>query len=55
VLGCRLAFVLDRMARNRALQTDDFIEFAALRREAMTDLIHPWRPVARLFRRGQTA
>ncbi|HEX5577950.1 MAG TPA: hypothetical protein VFX40_06200 [Gemmatimonadaceae bacterium] len=55
VLGCILAFVLDRMARNRALQTDDFIEFAALRREAMTDLIHPWRPVARLFRRGRTA
>lgn len=55
VLGCMLAFVLDRMARNRALQTDDFIEFAALRREAMTDLVHPWRPVARLFRRGRQA
>ncbi|MBA3341077.1 MAG: hypothetical protein H0T48_04510 [Gemmatimonadaceae bacterium] len=53
VLAIVLAFVLDRMARNRAAQTDDFREFAQLSREAMGDLTHPWRPVARVFRSRQ--
>jgi uncharacterized protein involved in exopolysaccharide biosynthesis len=49
VLGCLIAFLMDRMARNKASQSDDFLEFAALRREAIGDLTHPWRPVARAF------
>ncbi|MEO8192527.1 MAG: hypothetical protein ABI681_01670 [Gemmatimonadales bacterium] len=49
VLGGVIAFLRDRMARNRAAQTDEFLEFAALRREAIGDLTHPWRPVARVF------
>lgn len=53
VLGIVLAFVFDRIARNRAAQTDDFLEFAQLRREAIGDLTHPWRPVARVFRSRQ--
>jgi uncharacterized protein involved in exopolysaccharide biosynthesis len=34
---------------------DDAAEFAALRRAAVDDLTHPWRPVARLFRGRQVA
>jgi len=49
-VGILLAFLRDKMAANRAAQTDEFLEFTALRREAVGDLVHPWRPVARLFR-----
>jgi len=48
-LGCLLAFVADRMRRNREAQTDDFLEFAELKREALGDLTHPWRPISRVF------
>lgn len=48
-LGCLLAFGSDRMRRNREAQTDDFLEFAELRREAISDLTHPWRPISRAF------
>jgi len=50
VFGCVIAFLRDRLARNRASQSDEFLEFAALRREALGDLTHPWRPLARAFR-----
>lgn len=49
VLGSALAFARDRVARQRASQSDEFLEFAALRRDAIGDLTHPWRPVARAF------
>jgi hypothetical protein len=49
VLGCLIAFARDRMARNREAQTDDFLEYAALKREAIGDLTHPWRPLTRAF------
>ena len=49
VLGCMIAFARDRMARNREAQTDEFLEYAALKREAIGDLIHPWRPITRAF------
>lgn len=49
-IGVLLAFLRTRFLVNRAAQSDDFIEFTALRREAIGDLTHPWRPVARLFR-----
>jgi uncharacterized protein involved in exopolysaccharide biosynthesis len=47
VLGCLIAFARDRMARNREAQTDEFLEYAALKREAIGDLTHPWRPISR--------
>ncbi|MEO7220663.1 MAG: GNVR domain-containing protein [Gemmatimonadaceae bacterium] len=50
IVGIALAFLRDRMAASRAAQSDDFVEFTALRREAVGDITHPWRPVARLFR-----
>ncbi len=50
MLGCILAFVGDRMARNREAQTDDFLEFTELKREALGDLTHPWRPLVRGIR-----
>lgn len=49
VLGGIIAFFRDRMARNKASQSDEFIEFDALRRETLGDLTHPWRPVTRAF------
>jgi uncharacterized protein involved in exopolysaccharide biosynthesis len=49
VLGCLIAFARDRMARNREAQTDEFLEYAALKREAIGDLTHPWRPIARVL------
>ncbi len=49
VLGCAIAFMRDRMARQRASQSDEFLEFAALKREALGDITHPWRPFARAF------
>ena len=49
VLGCIIAFLRDKIARNRESQSDEFLEFAALRREALGDLTHPWRPVTRVF------
>jgi uncharacterized protein involved in exopolysaccharide biosynthesis len=49
-LGCLIAFVSDRLARNKATQSNDYIEFERLRREALGDLTHPWRPVARAMR-----
>jgi uncharacterized protein involved in exopolysaccharide biosynthesis len=48
-LGCLLAFPADRIQRKRDEQSDDFIEFDALKREALGDLTHPWRPVSRAF------
>jgi len=50
--GVLLAFARDRMATNRERQTDDFVEFEALRRDALSDLTHPWRPLRRAFSRS---
>lgn len=47
VLAVLLAFVRDRFARTRATGSDEVIEFAALKREAIGDLTHPWRPITR--------
>jgi uncharacterized protein involved in exopolysaccharide biosynthesis len=47
VLGCLIAFVRDRFARTRASGSDEFLEFAALKREAISDITHPWRPFTR--------
>jgi uncharacterized protein involved in exopolysaccharide biosynthesis len=47
VLACLYAFLRDRFVRTRASGSDEFLEFAALKREAIGDLIHPWRPITR--------
>ena len=49
VLGGIIAFFRDRMARNKASQSDEFMEFDMLKRETIGDLTHPWRPVTRAF------
>ena len=49
VLAVMIAFVRDRFARTRASGSDEVIEFAALKREAIGDLTHPWRPISRAF------
>ncbi|MEP6507856.1 MAG: hypothetical protein ABJC63_06475 [Gemmatimonadales bacterium] len=50
VLGLVVAFLRDKLAQNKEAQTDDFVEFSQLRKEAIGDLTHPWRPISRLFR-----
>ena len=47
VAGMVLAFLLDRLAANRNLRSDELEEFTALKRDAMGDLTHPWRIVSR--------
>jgi uncharacterized protein involved in exopolysaccharide biosynthesis len=47
VLGVIIAFFREKMAANRQAQTDEFVEFNELKKAAVGDLIHPWRPVAR--------
>ena len=46
-LALIIAFIRDRFAKTRASGSDEVIEFAALKREAIGDLIHPWRPITR--------
>jgi uncharacterized protein involved in exopolysaccharide biosynthesis len=48
-LAVLLAFVRDRFVRSRATGSEEVIEFAALTREAIGDLTHPWRPITRAF------
>lgn len=50
VLGIILAFFREKMAANREAQTDEFVEFSQLKKAAVGDLTHPWRPIARAFR-----
>jgi len=47
VLACLLAFARDRFAKSRESGSDEVLEFAELRREAIGDLTHPWRPITR--------
>ena len=47
IVGVVLAFVMDRLAANRNLRSDELEEFAALKREAVGDLTHPWRVFSR--------
>lgn len=49
VLGIVLAFLSDRLRVNRESQSDDFLEFSELRRAAIGDLTHPWRPLTRVL------
>jgi uncharacterized protein involved in exopolysaccharide biosynthesis len=51
-MGILIAFgghLITLMTRNQ--QSDDFVEFARLSREAMDDLTHPWRTFTRLLPR----
>lgn len=54
-IACLIAFARDRMAKNRDAQTDDFIEFNELKREAIGDLTHPWRPISRAISSRRTS
>lgn len=54
VFGIALAFFRDRVAENRKIRSDEFAELAALKREALGDLTHPWRPFTRIARRDRS-
>ncbi len=49
VLGIVLAFFREKIAANKEAQSDDFVEFARLKKATVGDLTHPWRPVTRAF------
>jgi uncharacterized protein involved in exopolysaccharide biosynthesis len=55
VLGIVIAFFREKMAANKEAQTDEFVEFAELKKAAVGDLTHPWRPVGRVFRTRRKA
>ena len=54
VAGIALAFFRDRVAENRKIRSDEFAELSALKREALGDLTHPWRPFTRVVRRDRS-
>jgi uncharacterized protein involved in exopolysaccharide biosynthesis len=46
-LGIAIAFVRETLSRPRVRATSDYEEFVRLRREALADLLHPWRAFRR--------
>lgn len=54
-IGVILAFLLHLIAGHREAQSDDFAEFDELKRDALADLTHPWRPIMRPISRLRTS
>ena len=52
-LGIAIAFVRETLSRPSVRATSDYEEFVRLRREAISDLLHPWRALRR--RRSRSA
>lgn len=46
-LGVAIAFARETLSRPSVRATSDYEEFVRLRREALTDLLHPWRALRR--------
>ena len=55
VLGMALAIGRAYAVNARSLRTHEVTEFDRLRRETFADLIRPWRPLRRAFRRSNPA
>lgn len=51
-LGAFLSLSREAVARSRNEEQADFAEFAELWRSSKDDLLHPWRPLRRAFRRS---
>lgn len=49
-LGMAVAFVRETLSRPSVQATSDYEEFVRLRREALSDLLHPWRAFRRRAR-----
>lgn len=57
-LGAIIAFIRAGLAASTRGHPNDAAEFEMLKRESLTDLTHPWRPLGRVFasrRRRETA
>lgn len=54
-IGMGLAFVRETISRPSVRATTDYEEFVRLRREALSDLLHPWRALSRHRRSGKRA
>jgi uncharacterized protein involved in exopolysaccharide biosynthesis len=53
LLGIAIAFVRETLSRPSVRATSDYEEFVRLRREALSDLLHPWRALRRNSRTTQ--
>jgi uncharacterized protein involved in exopolysaccharide biosynthesis len=51
-LGIGIAFVRETFSRSGVRASSDYEEFVRLRREALSDLLHPWRALRRRRRAG---
>jgi hypothetical protein len=49
VIGAAFAFAMAGLAASTRGHPSDVAEFDRLKEEAIDDLRHPWRPLARLF------
>jgi uncharacterized protein involved in exopolysaccharide biosynthesis len=49
IVGIVIAFVIDRLAVNKTVHSDEFDEFANLKREAISDLTNPLRRVTKVI------
>jgi hypothetical protein len=47
--GIVIAFVIDRLAVNKTVHSDEFDEFANLKREAISDLTNPLKRVTNVI------
>jgi uncharacterized protein involved in exopolysaccharide biosynthesis len=52
-LGMAVAFVREMLSRPSVRDTSDYEEFVRLRREAVSDLLHPWRALRRRSARAE--
>ncbi|MGH9418877.1 MAG: hypothetical protein ACRD3J_02795, partial [Thermoanaerobaculia bacterium] len=55
VLGSMIAFGRAWLAAATRKHPGEVAEFDTLKKEALDDLTHPWRPITRLFSRKETA
>lgn len=53
LLGTMFALARNAFARSREEEPAEFAEFAELRRQSASDLLHPWRPLQRLVGRRE--
>lgn len=47
LVGFVIAFVRDQAGSLQSREVDTYVEFDRLRRAALSDLLHPWRPIVR--------
>ena len=54
-LGVAVVLLTEGLRRTGVRRSEEYAEFASLKRDAVGDLTHPWRPLTRAFGRGGRA